>query len=47
MANVIETEVVHDQGIPVRLPKLGRQVASHVIVDLSEILQEKKEQYLA
>ena len=47
MPDMIEAKIVHNQRIPVGLLKLSRQMTGHVVVDLSEILQEKKERYLA
>ena len=47
MADVIKAKIVHDQCIPIGLLKLSRQMTGHIVVDLSEILQEKKERYLA
>ena len=47
MPNMIEAKIVHNQRIPVGLLKLSRQMTGHVVVDLSEILQEKKTRYLA
>ena len=47
MADMIETEVMHNQRIPIGLLKLSGQMAGHVVVDLSEILQEKRKRYLA
>jgi hypothetical protein len=47
VSNVVKTKVVHDQRIPIGLLKLSRQMTGHVVVDLSEILQEKKTRYLA
>jgi hypothetical protein len=47
VSNVVKAKVVHDQRIPIGLLKLSRQMTGHVVVDLSEILQEKKTRYLA
>jgi hypothetical protein len=38
---------MHDQRVPVGSLQLSRQMASHIIVDFSNILQEKRERYLA
>jgi len=47
VADVVKAKVVHDQRIPIRLLKLSGQMTGHVVVDLSEILQEKRTWYLA
>jgi hypothetical protein len=47
VADMVKAKVVHDQRIPIGLLKLSGQMTGHVVVDLSEILQEKKSRYLA
>jgi hypothetical protein len=47
VADVVKAKVMHNQGVPIRSLKLSGQMAGHVVVDLSEILQEKRERYLA
>ena len=38
MPNMIETEVMHDHGIPIRSCELGVDIACDVVVDFGEIL---------
>ena len=41
MSDMVETQVMHDQGRPIAIGKLGRNMARHILVYFHKVLWER------